>query len=132
MGRFRNVASRATDSFRGVANRLRVTDKKELLLQASRPLRQPSFIPEHHFQEVSRSSQWLAAVLLAIIIPASLTIIVALDQVMVELFLGGSDTITDSPVLVFIVNLAGLFFLCLAAWSWFIWVRTGGFRLFEL
>lgn len=130
--------SRLGNRFQGLKDRVGsvraladATERRELVERFGKPLLQPKFIPERYFEGVSRSSQWFAAVLLSVVVPVSLVLIVAIDTIIVDLFLNGED-FEQLTFLSFLVNLIGLFFFCLAAWSWFIWVRTGGFGFFEM
>ncbi len=115
----------------GVKNNFNATNRGETIKRIANPILEPKFIPRRYFEGVTRSGQWFAAIMLSVIVPVSLAIIVAIDVVIVDLFLNGED-FDQLTFLSFLVNLIGLFFFCLAAWSWFIWVKTGGFGFFEV
>lgn len=111
---------------------IRSDNKKERMREVGYSVIQPKFIPERFFQ-VSKASQWLAACLLPFVIVPSFVIIVAINGVIVDVFLNNGTSLgSQSPVLTFVVNMVGIMFFIVAAWSWFMWVRTGGFRIFEM
>ena len=101
---------------------------KEIGLRILRPKKFDKFIRD---PAEDRVSQILALLFVPIIIIVSLVAIVAMNEVMSEIF-GVSDTDEAQTSLFgwFITGITGGLFL-LAAWTWFQFVRTSGFGLFR-
>lgn len=126
MGRIGNYARGVSRSFSEFFSTLKARDKNEMMSRFGEKVLRPKFIPDRYY-EVTRSGQWLAAFVLIAIIPASLTIIVVFDNVMVEVFFSGEDFGEQAAIFRFVINFLDLGLFVLAAWSWYMWVRTGGF-----
>lgn len=79
---------------------------------------------------VPRYAQYLALALLPIIIIVNLAVLVAIRQILEGLMI---QDLTGGDLSVFSFFITGMM-LCLfivSVWSWFYWVRTGGFKLFD-
>lgn len=111
---------------------LRAMDKKGFLQGYYERIANPQFV-EGKFENVTRLGQWSAALsLLAILIVVSLAIDVAALQVVTDVFL--NDSIIPSnqlPILQFIATIIGLGFFIANIWFWFLFVKTGGFGLYD-
>lgn len=81
------------------------------------------------YNDITRASQWTAAILLPLVIIISLPFIVVFVSLLADVLLQ-SDQSGQNGILGFIVTAIGLGSFCLAAWFWFLWVRTGGFGLY--
>ena len=82
--------------------------------------------------EVTRFSQWMAFFLLPFLIVVTLPILVAFNDILAEVLLQNIDPGGQLAIMRFIVTFITLGAFCLSAWFWFLWVRTGGFKLFGL
>lgn len=108
--------------------KFRTMDGKALFHSIGKPILQPKFIEKRNL-EVTRTSQWLAALFIIVPITISLALIVAIQQVIVDVFLQG-DLGNQTEIMRFVVTAIGLGMFAFAAWLWFLFVKTGGFGLF--
>lgn len=88
-------------------------------------------ILERHADGVSRTGQVLAFLVLGPVILVSITIVEVLNELMAGVL--GTGLIEDGQLTItgFMITALTLFFLILAAWGWFQWVRTGAFGAFR-
>lgn len=116
--------------FRGIKNDYDTQSKKEFFKGIGQKVLMPGFIPER-FYEVSKSAQWLAAALLSVVIPTMLALVYALDQVFQEFLLNNGTSLGNQTGLFSFVSTGlGIAFFIIGVWGCFVWVRTGGLRIF--
>lgn len=89
----------------------------------------PEFV-EEHVDGVTRTGQVLAFLFLGPVVMVSLELIVVLNQLMTEILGVQPLGAGQDPIFAWLVTaLTGGAYI-LAAWTWFQFVRTGGFGLF--
>lgn len=128
---FQKVKANVKGRFGGIASRIRTTDFVLVREGISKPILEPSFIPQKFLHEVPRTAQWMAAFLLPILIIVTLAIDVAILETIEGVLLNGEDLGEQSNIFQFFTTAMGLGIFILSAWGWFLWVRTGGFKLFD-
>lgn len=79
----------------------------------------------------TRTGQIVALCLLGPLIMVSLALIVVLNQLMADVFGDSPVDSSQSDIVAFMITGITLGALMMAAWTWFQWVRTGGFGLFS-
>lgn len=111
---------------------IRNADYPEILKGYGRRAASPDFLEGKgriRYADVTRASQWTAAILLPLVIIISLPFIVVFVNLLSDVLLQ-SDQSGQEGILGFIVTGIALTSFCMAAWMWFLWVRTGGFGLY--
>lgn len=81
--------------------------------------------------ETTRASQWMAVILVPLVIVISLPFLVAFHTLLEDLLLQqiGGGQLAIFQFLVTALTLGAFIFV---AYGWFLWVRTGGFGFFDL
>ncbi len=119
MGRFSNFTAK-------VGSGLRSIQYREIAVNTLHRVAHPKFVPQG---EITRTSQVIAAFTLPILIIVNLPIIVALSDVFTGVLqqpLGNFLTVFQ-----FLSTLFSMGLFVFSAYLWFLYVMTGGFRLFE-
>lgn len=88
----------------------------------------PHFV-ERHTEKATRTGQWLAAILLVVLVPITWIFVRLGHELLVSFLLGPGNVAEHVP---FLVTLSTFAFLCVAAWYWVQWVRTAGFGMMNL
>lgn len=116
--------------FARIGTRVRTTDFNLVGKGLGKAIVEPKFIRKDFF-DVPRTAQWMAALLLPIIIIVTLAIVEAANLAFQQVLLNGGDLGEQSGIFAFLTTFIGLLLFILGAWGWFLWVRTGGFKLFD-
>lgn len=130
IGRFRGGLASLKELPRRIRLRVLTTEFPELGKSLGKPILEPSFVPKRFFEDVSRTSQWMAAFFLPIVIIVTLSIVFAANEVVEDLLLNGGDLGNQLDIFKFVSTFISLSLFTLGAWGWFLWVKTGGFKLF--
>lgn len=98
--------------------------------QAGQAIIRPRIL-QRHADGATRAGQVVAFLLLGPVILVSITLIEVMNQLLSGIL--GTGLIVDGQLTItgFMVTGLTLFFLVLAAWGWFQWVRTGGMGAFR-
>lgn len=128
MGRLEALSHRL-----GIQAALLATRLREKAPDALESIQRPSFI-DKRVGPVERSGQWLAFFFLPVVVVVSFALMTAFHGVMgTVLFDTWQDDPTDEglPFIQWLVTLITLGMFGMVAWSWFQFVRTAGFGLFN-
>lgn len=85
-----------------------------------------------YFETVTRSEQVGALLILPFIIVFSFGLLVALHNVLAAVMFQGDSLGEQEGIMQFMVTGLTMLSFIGAAWFWFMWVRTGGFRMMRL
>ncbi len=118
------------ERFARLGTRFRTTDFGLIGTSTGKRILEPKFIPGKYF-DVPKTAKWMAALFLPIIIIVTLALVEALNQIVEEILLNGGDLGDQSAIFSFFSTFLALVFFIFGAYFWFLWVRTGGFKLFD-
>lgn len=98
---------------------------------AARFAARPPFL-EEKLDAATRVGQWMAALLLPMLIVVSLALITAFHQLLAGIFGATGDLGNQSDLFAFLITGITLGTFILVAYTWFLFVRTAGFGMFAM